>query len=76
MNAVWVGSGRPVVVSSCPMTDESRKVGPYTITREIRRGGMGVVYLARDTKLGREVAISALPPEVVDDAERLSRHER
>ena len=44
------------------MTDMPQEIGPYTITREIGRGGMGVVYLARDTKLDRDVAIKALPP--------------
>ncbi|MCH7572726.1 MAG: serine/threonine protein kinase, partial [Planctomycetes bacterium] len=52
------------------------RIGPYEITREIGRGGMGVVYLARDTKLDRDVAIKALPPELADDTDRLARFER
>jgi len=54
-------------------------VGPYTIQREIGRGGMGRVYLATDTRLGRTVALKALPPAVVDDPrqrERLRREAR
>ncbi len=58
------------------MTQPPTQIGPYEITREIGRGGMGVVFLARDTKLDREVAIKALPPEVVDDEEKFSRFER
>ena len=59
-----------------PAPGPGNQIGPYTITREIGRGGMGVVYLARDTKLDRDVAIKCLPLELAADADRMARFER
>ena len=52
------------------------KFGPYEIVSPLGAGGMGEVYRARDTKLGREVAVKVLPESVSADPERLARFER
>ena len=48
----------------------------YAILSAIGKGGMGEVWKAKDTKLGREVAIKTLPEEFAKDADRLARFER
>ncbi len=52
------------------------RLGPYEIVAPIGAGGMGEVYRAGDTRLGRDVAIKVLPAEFAADPERLKRFER
>src|SRR5690348_13566421 len=51
-------------------------LGPYEIVAPIGAGGMGEVYRARDTKLGREVALKVLPASFAGDADRMARFHR
>ena len=52
------------------------RLGPYQITGMLGAGGMGEVYRARDSKLGRDVAIKILPAAFTTDGDRLARFER
>jgi Tol biopolymer transport system component len=56
------------------MTNKS--LAHYELVEKIGEGGMGEVFRARDTKLGRDVALKFLPDALAADAERLSRFER
>src|SRR5213594_3055796 len=52
------------------------RLGPYEILAPLGAGGMGEVYRARDSRLGRDVAVKILPPGLAADGERLQRFEQ
>ncbi len=66
---VAAGLARP---DEAPLAAGTR-IGPYVVEREIGRGGMGIVYLAEDTRLGRKVAVKLLAPTFTRDPRRRER---
>ncbi len=63
-------------MTGTPSLSPGSRLGPFEIGAPLGAGGMGEVYRATDTKLGRDVAIKVLPAEVAQDPERLARFER
>ena len=56
--------------------EPGQSLGPYTVATLISEGGMGQVWQATDTQLGRQVALKILPDAVAADPERLGRFTR
>src|SRR5439155_3692567 len=65
-----------LLAGSEPGLKKGQKIGPYRVLSLIGEGGMGQVYLARDVRLGRRVALKLLPTEFTLDAERVRRFEQ
>ena len=73
----WFSEGRfPSSAARPPHLAAGQRLGPYEILELAGRGAMGEVYRARDTRLGRQVALKTLPERFAADPERLVRFQR
>src|SRR5215475_54664 len=70
-----------IFATSKSLPDDSQSylgemIGVYRLIKELGRGGMGTVYLAHDTRLGRRAALKLLPSHLVNNPERVRRFQR
>ena len=72
----WAAAAASRLMAARGSLDPDTSLGPYRIERFLAAGGMGEVYCAHDTKLGRQVAIKILPDSFTHDGERLARFRR
>ncbi len=56
--------------------ESGTRLGPYEILEPLGKGGMGEVWLADDSRLGRKVAVKVLPEDLAADPDRLARFEQ
>src|ERR1044071_5887704 len=61
---------------SAPIKELSGRIGKYDIVRPLGKGAMGIVYLAHDTDLERDVALKVMVAQIADDPELKQRFER
>src|SRR5438094_3415446 len=76
MDRPAVGEVADLILGTQEKLASGQRVNQYEILKPIGAGGMGVVYLAQDTKLKRKVALKLLPHELTDNIDRLQRFER
>jgi serine/threonine protein kinase/tetratricopeptide (TPR) repeat protein len=71
-----IGEFAEMIVGAKQQLKTGQRISQYEIVKPIGAGGMGVVYLALDTKLKRKVALKLLPHELTDNKDRLRRFEQ